>query len=134
MGDPDIMSEMFDAAWQNEPRDHTSDYDPDIPSLEDDYWQNQPIGDVFVVEWTDGTFSSKSAEWVSDTIDLADSDLGDCVKQILATDENGNLVPIRVGKQERVNDDYEGCRLLYFAHSKIYAGKRHVGTVGWTDH
>ncbi len=121
--------------WQSEPRDHTGDYDPDIPELHtnpwnEPYWQDAPIGHPFVVEWTDGTFSTKDEKWVSETIDLADTGYGDEVKQILAADENGKLVPIKVGKQIRVSNG----EAFYYAHSKICAGTRIVGTVAWSDH
>ena len=92
-----------------------------------------PIGDPFVVQWEDGTYSTKSEQWVSETYDLADCDYGDGVKEIMAADENGKLVPIHIGQQERLDNDEE-YPPLYFAHSQIYAGNRKAGIVRHTDH
>jgi hypothetical protein len=114
---------------RDEPRDT-----PRLEALmkEKPYWQNEPIGDPFVVAWHDDTFSTNSEKWVSETIDMADYNYGDDVKFILAPNEHGTLVPIRIGEQERVSSDEEYP--LYFAHAAIYAGNKRVGTVSYTDH
>ncbi len=91
-----------------------------------------PLGDVFVVQWNDGTFSTKSGSYISEMYDMADTGYGDEVKQVLAADEHGDLVPVRVGEQERVKSDEEFP--LYYAYAPIYAGTKKVGTVAYTDH
>ena len=142
--------------YATEPFDFTSDYDPDIPEVDEfkvaqavaagidedaarevladeATWQNEPIGGTFVVRWTDDTFSIKDEKWVSATTDMADCGYGDEVKEILAANEHGTLVPIRIGEQERVDDDEEEYP-LHFAHAAVYAGNKRVGTVYFTDH
>ncbi len=117
------MESYYSGEYGNEPRDFTSDYDPDVPD---------PIGNPFVVQWTDGTFSTKSERWVSDTFDMADCDYGEGVSKILAADENGNLVPVHMGESRKINEDQEFP--LHYARSRIYAGTRVVGHVTYSDH
>lgn len=92
-----------------------------------------PIGDPFVVLWNDGSLTSKSEQWVSETYDLADCDYGEGVRAIYAPDQNGKLVQIRPGKTwAKINTDQEYP--FRYARSPIMAGERIAGYVTLTDH
>lgn len=92
----------------------------------------EKVGDPFVVVWDDGSVSSKSEAWVSESFDMADCQDVDGVREILATDENGELVPVRVGDSQRINTDEEFP--VRYANAQIFAGTRCVGHVTFTDH
>lgn len=87
---------------------------------------------VFVVLWKNGHVSIHDEHWVSNAYDMTDCNSMDDVNQILATDQDKNLVPITLNDQYKINEDQE-CP-LHFAACAIMAGTRRVGTVIYTDH
>ncbi len=121
---------MYESEWQNEPSGWYPGDDEPV-SLEDEA-ADAPIGETFAVVWRDGTVSAKGGSWVSESYDMADCDYMDAVKEVLAADENGRLVPVTLGKQQKtVTDDETPFR---YATAPIMAGTRQVGTVTFTDH
>lgn len=87
----------------------------------------------FVVVYDDDTLRAVTENIVSKMYDLADCDAMDGVRRVYGIDESGELVPVRVGPQKRYESlDTEDS--VYFANAPIYAGKRTVGFVHFSDH
>lgn len=91
------------------------------------------IGHAFVVQWNDGSLSSKAGPEVSYMHDTADCDGMEGVRAIYATDENGNLVIVRTGPPQR-DEGFPEDNPVYYARSPLWAGKRVVGHVHHSDH
>lgn len=113
--------------------------DAELSQASSEYWNNfedeapgERVGDPFVVVWEDGSVSARNEAWVSESFDMADAYGEEGVKSVLAIDENGDLVPIRVGEQERINTHEEFP--FRYATAPVYAGTKRVGTVTFTDH
>ena len=87
----------------------------------------------FVIAWKGGSISLADNTKISRMYDLSDCDYMDGVKAVYAVDEYGELVKIRVGPQERDEDPASENAVIY-AYSPVYAGKRRVGTIAWSDH
>jgi len=86
----------------------------------------------FVVVYDDDTVRAVTESIVSKMYDLADCDYMDEVREVYGVDESGKLVPIRIGPQKR--DKMATEESVYFASAPIYAGKRTVGFVHYSDH
>lgn len=87
----------------------------------------------FVIVYNDGTIRAVTENIVSRMYDLADCDYMDNVRAVYALDEHAQLVPVTVHEQRKY-DDFDANSQVYFASSKITAGKRIVGFVHWSDH
>lgn len=90
-----------------------------------------PVGDPFVIEWQDGSYSAKPESWVSDSWDRGDMEDG--VRAIYARGNDGTLQRVLVGSPVKINTDQEYP--VRYAQSEILTEDgRRVGFVTWTDH
>lgn len=90
------------------------------------------IGQPFVILWEDGSVSAKDNAWVSSAYDMRDCDAMEGIKNILAADEDGDLVPVTLGPFRRLDTDEEWA--FRYGAASLLAGTRIAGTVTYTDH
>lgn len=88
----------------------------------------------FVIVYDDGHVRAVNEGVISNMYDMADCDAMEEVREVYACDENGRLVPVQVGPQERHDGWVEAGSGIYYATARIKAGKRTVGFVHFTDH
>jgi hypothetical protein len=125
---PDYLPAGEEEAWRDEP-----DYEALGEPLD---WEKDLTAPIpqFVILYDTGELHLASGTDVSTMYDLADCDLMDGVKAILAVDEDGDLVPVTTGKQEFATAGDEAENSLVWAYTPIMAGTRRVGTIAHTDH
>jgi hypothetical protein len=92
----------------------------------------ESVPEAFVVVRDNGAITVETEHWVSEIYDMADCDYHEGIKVILALNEDGNLVPVEIGKPKPINTDEEYP--FYYARAPIMAGKRRAGSVTYTDH
>lgn len=69
---------------------------------------------------------------ISRAVDMADCDLNYVMRKWLYCDDNGELHPVTIGRQERINRDQDAP--FCYASSAIVANGQCVGDVTYTDH
>lgn len=69
---------------------------------------------------------------ISRAVDMADCEDPGILRKWLYLDDDGELKPVIIGQQERINRDEEAP--FRFAASAIVAGGKCVGNVIYTDH
>ncbi len=74
----------------------------------------------------------KTEESISRDIDMADCIDPGVLRKWFYVDDNGDIQPVTIGAQERINRDEEAP--FRFAASAIVAGGKCVGEVVYTDH
>lgn len=93
---------------------------------------NVAIINPFIVVWDNGVVDIKDGRGISNLYDLSDCGHMDGVLAVYALNENNEPVKIRLGELIRGHD--ESTDTLIYAQSQIFAGKKLVGHVHWSDH
>ena len=71
-------------------------------------------------------------ESISRSLDMADCEPDYSMRKWFYVDNNGDIQPVTIGRQERFSNGVE--QPFHFASSAIVAGGKQVGEVVYTDH
>ncbi len=69
---------------------------------------------------------------ISRSVDMADCEPDFVMRKFFYVDDNGDIQPVTIGRQERFSNGVE--QPFHFASSSIIAGGKSVGEVVYTDH